>query len=104
MTEQERNLFIKRMKTPFKFKNSLSNKSKSSIKREKSKEVILSRITSQIIEIHSLGLGYKTPEEWDESFYKLGGGRGRRKSSSIISRMRWSDFLEEFDKIISNLS
>lgn len=81
------------MKKPFCRVVKTSTRSSASQQRENSINTILSRISGQVKEMRLNNLPYSTPEEWDDSFYKLGGGSSRRKSKVILSRMSWEKFL-----------
>lgn len=82
------------LKSPFIVKEVIGNRSRSSRDREYSKDVIVKRVLSQVKEMKEKGLSWETPEDWDKGFYELGGTSSRRTSQAILSRMRWSEFLE----------
>lgn len=81
------------MKKPFCRVVEVSTRSSASQQRENSVNTLLSRVSGQVKEMKLNNLPYSTPEEWDDSFYKLGGGSSRRKSKTILSRMSWKKFL-----------
>lgn len=97
---EDRDNLVRAMQSPFNNTPRASNISRSAKKREGGTSAILARIKQQIIECDENGFAWKTPEDWDNCFIILGGGRARRKSDKILSRMTWEDFLKEADKII----
>ena len=104
MTEwvERKNVLIKCLKSPFKYKNPRSVRSQAISDREMDPEVFIKRITPQIKEVQQQGLPYFTPEEWDNSFKELGGGQSRRKSSAILQRMTWTQFIYYVEEIFKN--
>lgn len=94
-TDSDRDSLVKSLEEPFAIgKEEESLRSKASRKRNESKDNLLKRTIPQIRESRSKGLTWSTPEEWDRNFYILGGGPSRRKSSTILSKISWEDFLE----------
>ena len=88
---------------PFKNKRELSTRSQAISSREMDPEVFIKRITPQIKEVQQQGLPYFTPEEWDNSFKKLGGGQSRRKSSTILQRMTWTQFIYYVEEVFKDI-
>lgn len=86
--------FVKCTKNPFMYSEEVrSVRSKVSKSRELSAKTLVKRVMPQVLEMDREGLPYSTPEEWDASFYQLGGGQSRRKSKVILSRMSWENFI-----------
>lgn len=86
--------FVKCTENPFMYSEEMrSVRSEISKNRELSTKTLINRVMPQVVEMDSKGLPYETPEEWDSSFYKLGGGQSRRKSKTILARMSWENFM-----------
>lgn len=98
----EREGFLLGMKSLFRIPSTVSSRSKSSSDRESTETAIITRITSQIYESADSGLPWRTPDDWDNLFYILGGGQSRRTSQAIMSRMSWTRFLTLADSIIKS--
>lgn len=97
---EERDGFVNSVTRLFKVKRKeVTARSVSLSEREMDPDIFISRIKPQIKEVISNNLSYSTPEEWDKSFYSLGGGRLRRKSYAILNRMSWGKFIEYVEKI-----
>lgn len=94
-SNEDKNSLIKSFKEPFNVeKEEESLRSKASRERNETVDNLLKRTIPQIRESRRQGLTWTTPEDWDRNFYLLGGGPSRRKSSTILSKIKWEDFLE----------
>lgn len=93
--------FEESLKNLFEINDKDSPRTSASKVRERSKETLVNRVYSQVLEMEKSGMKWRTPEDWDESFTKLGGGSKRRKSKTILSRMAWTEFLNLIDNFLN---
>lgn len=103
----ERQGFLEGMKSPFQKGLEVSNRAKAASSRESNISTFMKRVTPQILEYIELNLPWTTPEEWDSSFYALGGGpkgggRIRYKSGKILEKVSWEKFLELSNKFLED--
>ena len=98
MTEIAREI-ISSMKSPFRRFNSFSEKGNIISKREQDVDTYMRRIKPQIEEYQRRGFTFSTPEEWDSHLLQCTLGKGKRSSTSILSRMTWEQFLLRVDQL-----
>lgn len=87
----------------FKVTPSISSYKKSISNRLIDLSTFLDKIKYQIIQYNIQDLPYSTPQEWDESYNLLPTNYeySTYKSSSILSRMSWSEFLDKSTLILN---
>lgn len=95
-------IITERLKNPFKYQKNVSTRSKVNSEKEMDPELFFTRIATQILDMENHEYPYSTPEEWDSGFYKLGGGQSRRKSTAILERMTWDQFLYNTNEFLKS--